>query len=130
MSKEQSLDTAHLIALLRAAKPWIEQVGEISGYGFYRPENPHDFHPDPECCTDEEIANHRAACEAWDRGDYKREPGSVTLRDEKTLVHITRAPWGIGSYSDMQEPAKDLIAAIDCTLHAADALAQRDKEQA
>ena len=108
----------HLLNLLRAARPLVEQGGTIDGYGYHRPENPHNFHPDPESCSDEEVANHKAACEAWDRGDYKREPGSEFFYDEqgKLLMHILRAPWGIGSYSDMSDEVADLLAAIDCAL--------------
>ncbi len=108
----------HLLNLLRAARPLVEQAGTIDGYGYHRPENPHNFHPDPESCSDEEVANHKAACEAWDRGDYKREPGSEFFHDEqgKFLMHILRAPWGIGSYSDMSDEVADLLAAIDCAL--------------
>lgn len=109
---------AHLLNLLRASRQWVERAGTIDGYGFYRPENPHNFSPDPESCSDEEMANHRAACEAWDRGDYKAPLGSETIRNEngEFMAHITRAPWGIGSYTDMIPEAADLLAAIDCAL--------------
>ena len=115
------MNTENLLNLLRAAKPWIEQGGDISGYGFYRPENPHNFHPDPESCSEEEIANHRAACEAWDRGDYKAEPGSESFHNEmgELTLHILRAPWGIGRYNDIATEAADLLAAIDCALNSA-----------
>jgi hypothetical protein len=114
-------DQSTLLNLLRSARRFVEEAGTIQGYGFYRPENPHDFSPDPECCTDEEVANHRSACEAWDRGDYKREPGSETLRDDRGefVAHITRAPWGIGSYTDMRDDAANLLAAIDAVLNTA-----------
>lgn len=36
--------------------------GEADGYGFYRPENPNNFWPDPEVSQPWEIANHTAAC--------------------------------------------------------------------
>ena len=39
---------------------------EESMYGFGPTANPHDFSPDHECCTPDEIEAHRAACEAWD----------------------------------------------------------------
>lgn len=39
----------------------------IHGYGLFYPENPHDFTPDVDCCTPEEIENHRKACEDWDK---------------------------------------------------------------
>lgn len=107
--------------LLKASRRWVEEAGTINGYGFYRPENPHDFSPDHESCTDEEVANHRAACEAWDRGDYKREPGSESFYNEagELSLHITRAPWGVGSYTDTIDEAADLLAAIDAITGAA-----------
>ena len=66
----------------------LEIAGEMasqamSGYGYYKPDNPHNFWPDIECCTPEEIANHSAACEAYDKGE-----------------RIGNKPWGIGTYTD------------------------------
>jgi len=112
-------DRTTLLNLLRAARPLVEEAGTIQGYGFYRPENPHHFSPDAESCSDEEMANHRAACEAWDRGDYKAEPGSEFCTDEsgKVVAHILRAPWGIGSYTDIRGDVADLLAAIDAVLN-------------
>lgn len=45
----------------------FEDGTEDTGYGFFRPENPHDFFPDAESCTTAEIENHRAAREEWDK---------------------------------------------------------------
>ena len=66
----------------------LEIAGEMasqamSGYGYYKPDNPHNFWPDIDCCTPEEIANHSAACEAYDKGE-----------------RISNKPWGIGTYTD------------------------------
>lgn len=36
-------------------------------YGLYRPENPHDFSPDYENCSRDEIENWLRDMEAWDR---------------------------------------------------------------
>ncbi len=96
--------------LLVAARPFIEQAATISGYGFYRPDNPHDFCPDCESCSEEEIANHKAACDAFDRGEYTpdRSDGWVSPN-----MHILTAPWGIGSYTDVIPEAAELLAAID-----------------
>jgi hypothetical protein len=114
-----SHETEHLLNLLRASRKWVEEAGTINGYGFYRPENPHNFSPDAESCSDEEMANHKAACEAWDRGDYKAPQGSESFYDEKgeLTMHILRAPWGVGSYTDMVDEVADLLAAIDCALN-------------
>ena len=47
---------------------YIDENGrEQSGYGFARPENPNDFFPDYECCSEKEIAAHQSACEEWNR---------------------------------------------------------------
>lgn len=113
--------TENLLNLLRAARPFVEEAGTIQGYGFYRPENPHNFFPDPESCLDEEMAAHKAACEAWDRGDYKAPLGSESHYNERgeLTLHILRAPWGIGSYTDMRDDVADLLAAIDAVLNSA-----------
>lgn len=113
-----STSNEHLLNLIRAARPWVEQAGTISGYGFYRPENPHDFHPDPESCSDEEMNNHKAACEAWDRGEFKAPEQSGWVHNEagEAVAHVLRAPWGIGSYTDFIPEAADLLAAMDCAL--------------
>lgn len=101
--------------LLVAAKPFIEQGGTIMGYGYYRPSNPNDFHPDVESCTEEEIANHRAACAAYDAGAEMPQQGDGWLRNEpgECVMHITMAPWGIGSYSEVIPEAAELLAAIE-----------------
>jgi hypothetical protein len=36
-------------------------------YGFYRPPNPNNFWPDYESCHPWEIANHKKACELFDK---------------------------------------------------------------
>lgn len=38
-------------------------------YGYYNGENPNNFFPDLECCTEKEIAAHKAACEEWNKND-------------------------------------------------------------
>lgn len=80
-----------------AMLPFADDASAINGYGYYRPENPHNFHPDAESCTADEIAAHKAACDAWDAGTYKDNYGDGWVGPN---VHILRAPWGIGSYTD------------------------------
>jgi hypothetical protein len=88
---------AELTEALKLALPYLESEAVIQGYGFYRPANPNNFWPDPESCSEKEIANHKAACEAFDAGNYRDDyvDGWIT-----PSMHITRAPWGIGSYTD------------------------------
>lgn len=96
---------ADLIADLRT---YIESMASESGYGYARPANPHDFHPDAECCTEEEIAAHKAACEAYDKGEYTPERGSEWVGK----THILRAPWGIGGYTFRDATADALLARL------------------
>lgn len=88
-------------ALLRQAKNALEITHELyanasSGYGFARPENPHNFHCDIDCCSKEEIAAHSKACDDYAAGRK-----------------VTNESWGIGTYCDEYAPALEAIAAID-----------------
>jgi hypothetical protein len=89
---------------LEQALPYMEAESVINGYGYYRPENPHNFHPDHEMCSEGEIANHKAACAAYNAGNYCDDYDDGWLSPN---LHVTKAPWGIGSYS---EPIPELEA--------------------
>lgn len=69
-------------------------------YGFPCVENPHDFSPDRECCTVEEIAFWEEAKHRWDAGERDvRGARCGELLDKKTgevIGHATRTSWGIG----------------------------------
>jgi hypothetical protein len=69
-------------------------------YGFPCVENPHDFTPDGECCTPEEIAFWEDAKKRWDAGERDvRGARCETVRDDKgeMVAHFTRTSWGIGT---------------------------------
>lgn len=100
---------------LEAARHYIDGLSAENGYGFARPANPHDFHPDADSCSEEEIAAHRAACEAYDKGEYTPEKGSEWVGN----MHILRAPWGIGSYTFRDPHADKLLAELDKLIAAA-----------
>lgn len=74
-------------------------------YGGFHGGDPRDFKPDPECSTQEERAAHRAACEAWDRGERpESETGRMgkfeQLPDGRTLKHpCTYGAFGLGTGS-------------------------------
>jgi hypothetical protein len=111
------------IDALRLALPYLEQAAEpTQGYGYPISPDPRDFHPDEECCTPEEIANWKAACEAWERGDCKPVPpahiplSQASMEERAAAIayfeehtgkpvegelrgHITKAPMGIGTYT-------------------------------
>jgi hypothetical protein len=69
-------------------------------YGFPCVIDPHDFTPDLEACTPEEVVAWKLDCERWDRGDYQRDSKRFceTKRDSdgQLVAHFTRTPWGIG----------------------------------
>jgi hypothetical protein len=72
-------------------------VREEEGYGLFPGGDPRRFRPDEESCTPEEIAAHRAACEAWDRGEgVDRGPSCATLGDGSAW---SGKGYGVGPYT-------------------------------
>lgn len=68
-------------------------------YGFPCVENPHDFTPDLECCTPEEVVFWQEAKDRWDQGERDvRGARCETVRNDKgeMVAHFTRTSWGIG----------------------------------
>lgn len=66
---------------LEESLSFLEIHAEDVGYGEFKPDNPHDFTPDFECCTSDEIKNWVEACKEFDSG-----------------LPVTHTGWGIGSY--------------------------------
>lgn len=98
---------------LKLARKLLDERSMEHGYGFFRPENPHDFCPDCDN-TDEEHAAHAAACKTWDEGkavDRGLESGWIS-----PTIHITAAPWGPGSYAYRDPDVDQCIAEIDALL--------------
>ncbi len=88
------------------------------GYGFFCGGDPRKFHPDYECCSEREIENHRKACELWNEAEARGETpepekcpsGWIYDEQGKAVMHVLRAPYGIGSYSyDDEEEADDYL---------------------
>lgn len=82
----------------------IRREAEEVGYGNFPGGDPRDFSPDPECSTAEEQENHRAACEAWDRGEQTTHKGCEWVTPD---VHVMRTPFGLGSYVMRNPQAED-----------------------
>ena len=76
-------------------------------YGFFPGGDPRKFTPDGEDCTDAERAAHKEACRIWDEAEAAgrsmnpAEPSGSWLAsdDGKTVMHILKANFGIGTYS-------------------------------
>lgn len=84
------------VAMLRDALEVTHElyVNASSGYGFARPDNPHNFHCDIDCCSKEEIAAHSKACDDYAAGRK-----------------VSSDSWGIGTYCDEYTPAIKALAA-------------------
>lgn len=82
------------------AREWAK----VEGYGNFQGGDPRDFVPDPDCSTAAERAAHKAACEAWERGE--QEPVEGSHREEAkdgALVVSHRAVYGLGVQT-MRDP--------------------------
>lgn len=68
-------------------------------YGFPCVADPHDFSPDPECCSPDEVEAHRLACANYGKPTYKPNAGCYTERDDEGVMvkHVLRTSWGIGT---------------------------------
>lgn len=68
-------------------------------YGYPCVTDPRDFIPDDECCSSEEIAAHKLACETFGTPAYQPNKGYYEERDSegRLLKHVTRTSWGIGT---------------------------------
>ena len=71
------------------------------------------FWPYAECCSEQEIANHAAACKLFDEAEASGKTptpedcpsGWIYDKDGKPWIHVLRAPYGIGTYEyDDGEP--------------------------
>lgn len=63
------------------------------GYGFFPGGDPRRFSPDGDA-TEKEIANHKAACAAWDRGEQSSHPDCF----HGDGYVLTSCQFGLGSY--------------------------------
>lgn len=115
---------------LRAVLPHLEEEAQPQvTYGFYSGGDPRLFSPDADECKPVEIEAHRAACEAWERGERpdirracepNREPIDYTDKDgqKKTIAAgeglALYAPFGVGVQTWINEEAvklRDLVRA-------------------
>lgn len=78
-------------ATLVAVRDFLPTDDEQIGYGAFHGGDPRDFTPDPECSTDEERAAHKAACDAWERGDEVEIRGGCEYREVEPGTEIATA---------------------------------------
>lgn len=102
---------ARLRGLVEAVRPHLDELRERSEqahYGYPVVEDPHDFDPDREVCTAEEIANHKAACEAWDRGERDVAPHACG--------NFAPRGWGMGAQTLRDPASASAVALLDLLL--------------
>lgn len=90
-------------------------------YGYPSVNDPHDFLPDHQCCSAQEIEAHRTACEKWGTPNYEPNKGCQSEYDAegKEILHVSRTSWGIGTNlisccDECQEPSKELLTCHNC----------------
>ena len=86
-----------------------------SGYGYFCGGDPRNFYPDSDC-SEQEIANWKQACEfAETKGldDLECPSGWIYDAAGKPVMHILRAPFGIGVYTYEYETFFEAMEA-DC----------------
>jgi hypothetical protein len=73
-------------------------MSKMPVYGFPCVENPHDFDPDVECCSPQEIETWRRAKANWGKPGFEPNKGCETTFDEagNLVKHVLRTSWGIG----------------------------------
>lgn len=81
MKRVKGLGKVHPLVALRAAHLYFCAHAEEKWYGSFQGGDPRLFHPDPECSTEKDRANHQAACEAWEKGE-RTEFGPSPLNEE------------------------------------------------
>jgi hypothetical protein len=75
-------------------------------YGFFHGGDPRKFYPDEECCTERELADHKAACALWNEAEARGETPTPEAcpsgweydADGKPLRHVLRSTYGMGTY--------------------------------
>lgn len=82
----------------------LRRSSKDTGYGFFCGGDPNDFHPDPECSTDEERARHAEACKAWSggKGNPNPAPHCATMNGG-----VSPPGFGLGTYVMRDEQAAD-----------------------
>lgn len=108
-------------ALVAAREYLRECANPTPTYGYYPGGDPRDFSPDPECCTEAELAAHKTACEAWERGERpecEAHHHKVVEYQGKPAVASYAGAFGMGVTSCRDEDAEDVLDQIEAALAA------------
>lgn len=104
--KKAEAQIATMQGILRECLPNIELQAEMIGYGLYNPSDPRDFTPDPESCTENELARWKDDCRKVDAGEPVEHAGPIG--------------WGLGTYIirdprmiDLRDRIKQVLSELE-----------------
>lgn len=106
-------------ALIAAREYMLHAANPHVTYGYYPGGDPRDFDPDPECCTPEEMAAHKAACESWERGErpeFERHRHEPVEHEGRVVIASYAGAFGLGTYSIRDKEAEDVLDQIQAAL--------------
>jgi hypothetical protein len=118
---------ADLRAALDAAREYVEMAAqEEEGYGFFPGGDPRAFHPDVECCKPNELAAHKADCEAWDAGNqvHSVRYGREVTEHEGKVASVHFSGYGLGTYTYRDPAAVEALGLLERALHPARVLGE------
>lgn len=108
------------IDFLRKLADDIRQRAEQTSYGYFPGGNPHDFTPDHESCTEDEMARYKRACELFDEGKVNGADGQhhwpIVDSKGEVIGHTTAGIFGVGVYSYTDSEAEGLANELDAWL--------------
>lgn len=114
-----------VIGALVAARDYLRHAANPEAiYGYYPGGDPRDFSPDPECCTAAELAAHKEACAAWERGErpqYEAHHHEMSQHGEAVVSLSFAGAFGLGVYQARDEDADDVLEQIEAALGALEA---------
>ncbi|WAH35017.1 hypothetical protein [Alicyclobacillus dauci] len=107
-----------LLEALPQIRELVSEQAEVEGYGSAScVDDPRDFVPDFEMCSEKEINAWKAACELAEKGESVDIPRHQIIRDGEgsMAAHIAYNAWGLGTYK-YRDPEmiriRDIIDAV------------------
>lgn len=117
-SAELRAERDELRAIVEACEPYVGDGIDV-GYGGFHGGDPRDFTPDPECSTEAEQANWRAACESF-AGTAMPDTHTLVTDEGGLVMHVARNPFGLGTYVSRDDETVALHGRIVEAMRAAD----------
>jgi len=109
--------TEEEIDQLRSIAESIRERAVQTMYGYFRGGDPRDFTPDPEACSEDEMAEHARLCAKYEAGEIQHVEGHhhrAVMDNEGNIIGVASyAPLGMGTSCFADGEAEDLAAELD-----------------